>query len=437
MIKKAFKIFIIIYSFFLTALFSSWLVYHVYEGQGRKFGSAISENIVFFASLPTKIYRFMINSIDGNAISFEGLLIKDSELKNGFNLEDTDLNLVEGYNFIVSTYNKKLKCNQIKLIDIDTRKIIYEWVVYDSDISRFNNKEYSKKISILTNPVIVDKSSIVVLDYPYLTKIDKKGKILWRKYLKVHHSLEPDYENNFWACGYVSPNLGYKYLNKDNLPPDAIFKINSNTGDIIFQKSIFDILRENGYDYLISIGNFLKENDSFHLNDIQPALYTTAFWEKGDLLISIRNRNTVFLYRPTTNKIIWLKTGPWSNQHDCDFVDSGKVIVFGNDIVRFAYGNSLINESNNAYLYDFRTDKVTTPYSNFFKSAKISTMMEGRCDLLPNGDLFVEETCNGRILIGDTSKAKLVYVDRENKNFIKRFNWSRIVQDNEIGNLKF
>jgi hypothetical protein len=437
MLKKALKIFILIYLFFLTALSFSWAVYHIYEGQGRIFGSESSEKVILFASIPTKVYHFILDVFDGNVLKVHGLLIKDEQQSNGFKLSSGNLSMVNGQNILISTYNLKLKCNQIKLFDLDSRQLKYEWIVQDSIIHRFNHKSYQKKINLFTNPFILDKKNIVTLDYPYLTRIDSSGNILWRKFLKVHHSLESDHENNFWACGYLNPNNGFKYLNKDNLPPDAIFKINSITGDVSFKKSIFDILRENGFDYLITIGNFIEEKDSFHLNDIQPALYSTDFWNKGDLLISIRNRNTIFLYRPSTNKIIWLKTGPWSNQHDCDFVDSSKILLFGNDIVRSAYDNTLINESNNAYIFDFATNSVTTPYTNFFKSSNISTIMEGGCELLPNGDLFVEETCNGRILVGDSDRVKLTYVDRENHKFIKRFNWSRIIKDHEIKRFNF
>ena len=140
-------------------------------------------------------------------------------------------------------------------------------------------------------------------------------------------------------------------------------------------------------------------------------------------------RNIVFLFRPSENKLLWYQQGPWISQHDCDFIDNSKILVFGNDLIRYQYGDTLINTTNNAYIYNFETGRIETPYSKLFKIANIKTSTEGRCDILANGDIFIDESNNGRVLIGDTASIKLTYVSRINSSKIKMLNWVRFLPD--------
>ncbi|MCH8857610.1 MAG: hypothetical protein IIA03_15585, partial [Proteobacteria bacterium] len=62
---------------------------------------------------------------------------------------------------------------------------------------------------------------------------------------------------------------------------------------------------------------------------VQPASGAAA--SITDVVLSARNISTVFLFRPSTGKIVWLKTGPWLNQHDVDYHGNGNYTIFGND----------------------------------------------------------------------------------------------------------
>jgi hypothetical protein len=197
------------------------------------------------------------------------------------------------------------------------------------------------------------------------------------------------------------------------------------------------ILIENGYERLL-LGKGQINSDPLHLNDIQPALTDSEHWNKGDLLISCRNLSAVFLYRPSTDKIVWLQQGPWYNQHDADFLENNKIVVFGNDVLReesvidgkitdetLFFSNKRAN--NNVYIYNFDKDTVITPYSRLMKNAGIRTYTSGRCDVLPNGDVFVEDTNNGRIVIGDSINKKVEYVKRIDEEHISSLFWSRLI----------
>ena len=80
---------------------------------------------------------------------------------------------------------------------------------------------------------------------------------------------------------------------------------------------------------------------------------------------------------------------------------------------------------NNQYIYNFETDQISTPYTKMFQTSKIKTLSEGRSRILPDGQLFVEETNYGRILFGDKNGVNGVYVSRINKDYIAMLSWSR------------
>ena len=77
-------------------------------------------------------------------------------------------------------------------------------------------------------------------------------------------------------------------------------------------------------------------------------------------MMSARNISTVLLYRPSENRIVWLKTGPFLNQHDVDYIGEGKFSIFGNDNVEGSKftDKRLVQEYSSIYVYDMLTDNV-------------------------------------------------------------------------------
>ena len=95
----------------------------------------------------------------------------------------------------------------------------------------------------------------------------------------------------------------------------------SKDGKTLFSKSIIEILIENNLDHLF--GDL--SDDPIHLNDVQPTLLNTDYWNKDDLFLSIRDLSLILLYRPSTNKIIWYQQYPWVFQHDVDIINERKL----------------------------------------------------------------------------------------------------------------
>ncbi len=259
-----------------------------------------------------------------------------------------------------------------------------------------------------------------------------------------HHSLQMGPDGNIYTCAQPFMSGGYEIFPgkredyKDVLQDDHITVLDPDTGDEIFDKSVIEILLENGYEKLL-LAKGEVTSDPIHLNDVQPALRTTEYWNEGDVLASCRHLSAVFLYRPSTNKILWLKTGPWYNQHDADFYGEDKIVVYGNDVIRDeSRGIGRLSgalesftdsrEHNEVYVYNFSNDSITTPYHELMESENVRTIGEGRCDILPNGDLFVEETEGGRVIIGDSTTKKIEWVKRLDDEHVAYLHWCRIIK---------
>ena len=78
-----------------------------------------------------------------------------------------------------------------------------------------------------------------------LVKIDKDSQLVWQNQENAfHHSIEKDFEGNFWIPSQIFPyQVEYFGSNYGDYKDDAITKISEN-GEILFQKSVANLLIE-------------------------------------------------------------------------------------------------------------------------------------------------------------------------------------------------
>lgn len=418
-------------SFIITLLFG-WAVWHI-KTIGPVINERISSVIVSTATLPSLVNE-TFHDLNGSKLLAPNLYPS----VHGFKAER---NYVDSNYILLPVYDKSVDQSVIKLVRLSDQKTIHQWKPDFDAIKKAigDKKEYwqgSNKNSLpLIHPLLAPDGSIIFhsfIGFP-LIKINKDSKLVWTIPGIFDHALEYDADGYIFVQSAIEhtrflPNFLPNYLD------DAIAKI-SPRGKVVFKKSIAEILVENGYRALL-LGTGIYENDVLHVNDIQPALTSSKYWRKGDLLISIRHKSAVFLYRPATNKIIWLKVGPWVNQHDVDFVDSTHISVFGNNTIRNV-SNQPLDGHNEIYVYDFKTDSTLTPYTECLKKARVSTPSEGRSDILPGGDLFIEETNNNRLLRINTKDIIWQYVVPVDKNHVSALTWTRFITKDEFKKVTF
>lgn len=429
------KIFIGFTGLFLVVFFSTGLTHYqvlnVSRGNDKTKLGIVGDYLYQFSELlfiSVQMTRGDVSFLENDNIG-DGVVYYLSE-------EDTFKN----YNLLTSYQSNKEYL--IELINLQNGESLKKWEIDLNKITSLtkkgddNSRLEHHSINIIRHPFMLTDSSIIGGTAYSLVRINKYSEIQWvRSDYEAHHSIEQDHENNVWISGRKTIQSLPELVDRDYLDflDDMIIKIDPKNGNILFERSVIEILKDNNlYDLIWRDGNYQK--DPIHLNDVQPALEDGEFWKKGDLLISSRHLSTIFLYRPSDNQILWYKQGPWLNQHDLDFLDESRISVFGNQV--FSSGDdsvsSIVNHPysyNSVFVYDFKNDSISEPYKKFIETSDIKTLTEGRSEILDNGSLFIEETNNGRIFIGNESDKILSFSKRIDSENISMLHWSRIIKN--------
>lgn len=340
---------------------------------------------------------------------------------------------------LVSSYSSEYGVSTVYLYDLQSKEKIHEWIppideIHEATSFKGNVNEspefaVNNKSNYRTqHPLLMDDGSVVFHSgNGPLVKIDACSNLVWTIDRTFHHSIEKGKDGNLYVPIVVtepgSPTELMTNIHFVNpMREDAIAKI-SASGEILQVYSIKDALLKAGYfGLLYGVGEYTV--DRFHLNDIQPIDVHDDFVRKGDLALSFRHLSTVLLYRPSTDEIVWLKTGPWFNQHDVDYHGDGKFTIFGNDYVLLKGSEDGVfpRNSSNIWIYDQKSGNAKI-YLELDKYTTAAT--QGLHKLLSNGDVFVENANMGILMQTGKTGKKWAYVNSIGKDEIGAMHWSR------------
>ncbi len=352
---------------------------------------------------------------------------------SGFRAVDTDFH-DDGY-LLIAGYSKRHGVAVAQLFDIAAQRILHTWVPDLDAIFRLTPNHQggvNTRMAYRTqHPLLMDNGDLVITsgEGP-LVRIDPCGRPVWAIDRHFHHSIERDLEGNLVVPLVLAEGPNAKGV----VVRDDGFAIVSPDGEILGEYAISDALERDYRALVYGVGVF--EVDRYHLNDVQPLPDRPA--EEG-VLLSIRNLSSVAHFVPATGEIRWLKTGPWLNQHDIDYLGDGRYSVFGNELVRgpekiLGTGHSQI------YIYQPETGSVEKPFREALIAADMRTPYEGRADILANGDAFIEETNRDRILRVSPAGVRWEYVHGITATTTGALHWSRYLprdalQDHWLRNL--
>jgi len=91
----------------------------------------------------------------------------------------------------------------------------------------------------------------------------------------------------------------------------------------------------------------------------------------------------------------------------------------------FEWGQYVLGVNDTA-IYDFATGEIKRPYAEGYKRNDIRTITEGLSEILPDGEIFVEEQNYGRLLkMNAEGEITWRFVNRasDGRNYV--VNWSR------------
>ena len=323
----------------------------------------VSKTALFFAEIPTNAKQIITNA---NQLEdrFPNL--------NGFsgtpNSDETYL--------LLSRYDGDLQEGVVELVDLRTFEILHTW---NPDIDAFNNlveqvdefkylnRDLNNSRHLLYHPALTKKGNLIFIGQNApLKKIDACSNLVFQNsHDKFHHSIETDIDGNIWTSTHMYPQslpiekVGRDIIEHGGFSDDAVVKLSAE-GNILFEKSVFQIFLDNGLEYLLFAHGNNYEEDPIHLNDIQPVNFDGDFWKKGDVFLSVRNQSMVLLYRPTTNEIIWKGTGPFLHQHDVDILDNHRISVFNNRSINVIGNTNIVDGHNEIIIYNFKTNEYSS-----------------------------------------------------------------------------
>lgn len=142
--------------------------------------------------------------------------------------------------------------------------------------------------------------------------------------------------------------------------------------------------------------------------------------EKGDVMLSLRNINLIFIFDPDTLQIRWHQTGPWLRQHDPNFISTGDIYVYNNrkddQQGRRFVGSNII-----------RLDPVSRNWEIIYKGTEdhpFYTNVLGKHQYLGNGNLLIAGGHEGRVFEVTPSR-EIVW------EYINRFDGTRVIMTHQ------
>jgi hypothetical protein len=402
--------------------------------------------VIMIAEFPSLVKRAILTLIYGADDGKHPLLIPKKEVEKLSWERIFPARQDNGY-LLFSGFSQKKNQSIVQLIRISDGAVLAEWIPdWDNIYSKISDKKFSPKGNInearAVHPVLLDSGDIIFNSGRILTRINLcQSAPEWLIDRVIHHSNEISVDKkSIWAPStYDDFFSDHSFLKKD-FRDDSIMRV-SLSGQVLENHSFSKILIENGLrELLLGFGGEFNA-DPIHINQISEAPSNTLYWKRGDLLISTRHLSSVFIYRPSTKKIIWHQQGPWMRQHSAHFVNDHQISVFSNNVITvlpdissgFRKSAFLKSEDmNEVIVYDFATRKSSQPFKRLIKQAQPRTFTEGRAQILPDGGLFIEESNKGRHLRFTKDKLLWSRVNDFDKNFIGIVSWSRYLTAEQV-----
>ena len=315
----------------------------------------------------------------------------------------------------------------LRLIDNDG-ELVHEWRVDAREI--FDDPSVADRVNKdlkYSNPgefYLFPERGDVLLNFGYvgLARLDACGEVVWSLPALSHHSVHRADDGTFWVPassserhveipGHEERMPGFKgkkeakgvYLDRlVNVSPD---------GEVLREINVLDVLYRNGLDRHVvkSYQARIQDNepppeDITHVNDVEPLDGDMAeaypLFERGDLMVSVRNLDLVIVFDPETKKVKWHVSEPLIQQHDPDFLGDGRIAVFDNNRDGTDRGTRL--GGSRIVAIEPATGKTDVLFPTE-ESEQFYTKVGGRWQMLENGNLLMAETKTGRLLEVDSS----------------------------------
>jgi Arylsulfotransferase (ASST) len=254
-------------------------------------------------------------------------------------------------------------------------------------------------------------------DTPYgygLVKLDKDSKLLWAYANNVHHDVEVGEDGTIYTLTHqlvTQPPAGLEFLAAPYLADSVV--VLSPEGRELENIPIVEAFANSPYALALSSGSrplrptsssgpngsqppdysrsLDWKNDLLHTNSVKVLSRTLAakfpLFKPGQVLISLRNLDTIAVLDRHTRRVAWAAQGLWRNQHDAEFLDNGHLLLYDN------FGS--LRETR-ILEYDPLTQAIPWAYTNEH-ATHFSAFYRGMKQRLPNGNTLIVDPDNRRL----------------------------------------
>jgi hypothetical protein len=287
--------------------------------------------------------------------------------------------------------------------------------------------------------VLPDGSVLFNFDYGGLVKLDRCGNVVWTVNHMTHHSIVPSERGGYWVPGRRQTASG-----ESRFPPyeppyveDLILHV-SDEGAILSEISVPELFYRNPA--ITAVMSLTAEDavqdgeldyELVHVNKITELSRDLAplfpEFAAGDLLLSLRDKNLLFVVDPETRVVKWWQLGPWIRQHDPEFKSNGTIGVFNNNGYKSQLrdGRSPVDAPrvSNIMEVDPATHRTSVVYGGK-PGQEMFTVIRGKQQYTPEGGLFITEFEAGRAFETDAN-GKIVW------EYVNRYDSSQVAEMTE------
>ncbi len=182
-----------------------------------------------------------------------------------------------------------------------------------------------------------------------IARMNKDGEILWEIPGLFHHDMILAEDGNIYSVGSALEE-SFEEIDQTRATNASVItgliQIVSTDGVMLDSIPVEKMFRDS--DYAIYLNSFAIDitpqetvwhneavYDPIHLNSIDyitaEQASTLPFVEAGDLLVSLRGNSTIAIVRPSTQKVVWARKGPWKHQHHVRMNNEGNIVIYDND----------------------------------------------------------------------------------------------------------
>lgn len=297
----------------------------------------------------------------------------------------------------------------IRIIDRDGN-ILHEWLPKWSEIWGEDEGDFPKgrrpesEAGAYLHGVDILPDASIVANFEHLStvRLDYCGGVVWKLDNLGHHSVHYSDQGYLWV-----PSEKYLrrkktgYTNHIGPVRSWLLQKISVDGEVLEEVPVFDVLLNNGLKGLLYLSNIDDFNtdvtgDTLHLNDIEtfPSNYHSDQFDAGDLLISLRNINSIFVLDHETFEVKFMSIGHVLRQHDPDFLPNGDISVFDNN-------NVLPSAKQSEYVSRVVKIDTHTGHSRTVVGGSVGygffTAIMGVHQVLPNGNVLLVSSDEGRV----------------------------------------